>query len=878
VARFQPSYGYSYQQRRRGPRWPWVFALLIVAALAAAGAVLAAGGELTVDDLDPREPAREAAVIPTATPQPAATAAAAPTTTTASAPTQLTPAPSNGTDVEDDAGNNGASVDVRSILDDEGAATDEPAAATATTLPAPTEGATIEPASEPTPDPAALAVGGTPNDGGGEVAAADTTGGTGAPSAQSGTAGASPPAEQAGTDSPVVVAEEFAAHWESGDYDGLYDLLSSEAQDGIERQAFVDRYNAIAERAGLTEIRMEITGEPNLQTEIPTKVTMQSSKVGEIVEENAIKLVKEGGAWKVAWTPSLIFRDLGTDGCIEYAESGGKRGQILDRNGKPLAIDGQINQIGIVPGELTAEAGNETRVLRELSQLLDMSTDEIKELYQDAGDPSWFMPIKDVSAEEGERLLDEIAGLDGVRLLPATARTYPYGALTAHITGYLSRVTADDIAADPSLEGIEWVARAGIEAGADEILSGTPDARLSVVQCDTRAERALIKEQKGKPAKDVVLTIDVELQFAVDKALSDVEGEERGSSVILDPRTGAVLALVSHPSFDPNDFILGMTDQDADRLNDDILKPLLNRATMAGYPTGSIFKVITTAAALEHLGMTPETLIECPAQYTIPGTNVVANDWVVAEGVPAQGTLTLHQALVQSCNTVFYQLGYELDNKDPELLPEMTKAFGLGAPTGIPFLPETGGLVPSPEWKLDTVGDYWATGDAINLSIGQGYLLATPLQMANVYATIANGGDLLQPFIVEFSQDAAGQLERIGERTVTHELPIDREDVGAIQDALRDQTSNRAGVGSARVFGDFGWPIAGKTGTAQTDIGRATTPHSWFAAFGPYGEEATIASVVMVETKGEGVSYAAPATRAIYEYYIGTDLAAETGG
>ena len=157
-----------------------------------------------------------------------------------------------------------------------------------------------------------------------------------------------------------------------------------------------------------------------------------------------------------------------------------------------------------------------------------------------------------------------------------------------------------------------------------------------------------------------------------------------------------------------------------------------------------------------------------------PTTDVIANDWVVAEGVPAQGTLTLHQALVQSCNTVFYQLGYELDNTDPELLPDMAKAFGLGAPTGIPYLPETAGVVPSPEWKLETVGDFWATGDAINLAIGQGYFLATPLQMANVYATIANGGDLLQPFIVEYAQDAAGQMIYDYENWNWEEPPVAR--------------------------------------------------------------------------------------------------------
>jgi len=279
---------------------------------------------------------------------------------------------------------------------------------------------------------------------------------------------------------------------------------------------------------------------------------------------------------------------------------------------------------------------------------------------------------------------------------------------------------------------------------------------------------------------------------------------------------------------------------------------------------------------MANLDYTGETQIECPATYVIPGTEVVVNDWVVEEGAAEQGVLTLHNALVQSCNTVFYQIGYDLDKKDDQLLPDMAKAFGLGEATGIPFLPESSGTVPDPQWKQDVIGDFWARGDAINLSIGQGFLLATPLQMANAYAAIANNGSLLQPFIVEFAQNPqTNEQERIGGRDGIRRLPLEREQVLEIQSALRDQTSNAAGVGSARVFGDFRWPIAGKTGTAQTQRGRQDrdNPHSWFAAFGPYGDQSTIASVVMIESKGEGVGFAAPATRAIYEAYLKTDLA-----
>jgi penicillin-binding protein 2 len=197
----------------------------------------------------------------------------------------------------------------------------------------------------------------------------------------------------------------------------------------------------------------------------------------------------------------------------------------------------------------------------------------------------------------------------------------------------------------------------------------------------------------------------------------------------------------------------------------------------------------------------------------------------------------------------------------------MAKAYGLGTPTGIPYLQEIAGVVPSPEWKIGNIGDYWAIGDAVNLAIGQGFVEATPLQMANVYTTIANGGDLLQPFIVQ-SVITDGKTEEVGKRTVIHHIPLEDWMVEELQSALRDQTSNSWGAGSVSVFGDFGWPIAGKTGTAQNEQNVAGKPHSWFAAFGPYGETAEIASIVMVENSGEGVSFAAPITRTIFSDWL----------
>jgi penicillin-binding protein 2 len=390
-----------------------------------------------------------------------------------------------------------------------------------------------------------------------------------------------------------------------------------------------------------------------------------------------------------------------------------------------------------------------------------------------------------------------------------------------------------------------------------------------VVDCETRSQRDVIADRPAVQPRDIVLTIDKDFQASVYDALGD---DIQGSAVILDPRTGAVLAMASRPSFDPNWFVTGFSDKDWKYVNDEQKRPLLNRATQASYPTGSIFKAITMAAAMEHLGYTGETQIDCPQQWSIPGTDQVWRDWTYEEGLGAQGVLTLHWALVNSCNTVFYQLGAAMDEKGENLFPDMIKAFGLGAATGIPYLAEVAGIVPDPAWKLETFGDYWARGDAVNLSIGQGYLESTPLQMAVAYAAIANNGQVLRPFIVEYTRDESGAMTRAGKKKPLRDLPVDGDNLAQIQAALRDQTSNASGVGSARVFGDFGWPIAGKTGTAQNQLQRSGKPHSWFAAFGPYGERATIASIVMVESVGEGVSYAAPRTRLIYEAYLKTSL------
>ena len=678
-------------------------------------------------------------------------------------------------------------------------------------------------------------------------------------------AAASPTPEEA---KPADAAQAYVAAWSALDYDKLYGLLTAKAQASISRADFVARYQGIAAEAGITAVKATVAGPPDLNTVAPIKVDYTTTKVGAVSQDNSLQLRNEDGNWKVDWTPSLIFKDLGT-GCISFVADPITRGSILDRNGKKLAYDGTVNVVGIIPGQLDNPASE----IKTLAKLIGMTADEITSKYKD-GQPDWFMPIKQYPEQMDQTLLNGIGQLKGVAVRTQTARIYPLGPAAAHITGYVTKVTADDINNDKTgtLDPNEWIGRAGLEAGANDILAGVPGGKLEIVDCTTRAETSVIAERQTVQPKDIVLTIDADFQKTVFTTLGDV----KGSSVILDPRNGAVLALASAPSFDPNWFITGLTGSQLAQVNDATKQPLLDRAAQASYPTGSIFKVITMAAGMADLGYTGDTSFDCPSQWSLPGSDQVFRDWTVEEGLGAQGQLTLHWALVNSCDTVFYQVGAALDEKDDTLLPNMAKAFGLGRATGIPYLGEIAGIVPDPQWKQKVVNDYWARGDAVNLSIGQGYLEATPLQMAVAYAAIANKGSVLQPYIVEFTKASDGSLTRVGKRTVTSKLPLSKSIINEIQSALRDQTSNAAGAGSYKVFGDMTWPIAGKTGTAENALDVSKKPHSWFAAFGPYGDTATITSIVMVESSGEGVTYAAPRTRAIYEAYLKTNLANET--
>ena len=651
---------------------------------------------------------------------------------------------------------------------------------------------------------------------------------------------------------PKRVAEIYIDAWNAGAYAQMYELITASAKEQITKEDFIARYEGIAVEAGIINVAGEVVSGQDDDRIFSIKVDFESSRIGEFTDENQIPISRDGDEFRVDWSPSLIFAGLG-EGFVEWTGDAPERGRILDRKGRPLAETGFISRVGIIPGQIT----NETELLTRLSQLLDMEQGTIQARYA-SGQPNWFMPIKDYPDDMDQALIEALGPIDGVVVQKWPARVYPVGSAAAHITGYLSEITAEEL---PSLskqgyEAGDLIGRGGVEAFAEEWLAGKRGGTLALRQRDGSLIR-IIGEVQPEPSKDVVLTIDIDLQIATDDSI----GDEIGSAVVMDPWTGQVLAMASRPTFDPNQFILGLSSEQWAVLNDPETRPLVNRATTEVYPTGSTFKVVTAAAAMAHLGYVAGTPINCPGTFSLPGADQVWRDWVPG----GQGQMDLHTGIYRSCNTVFYQIGEQLDDADEMLLPDMARAFGFGQLTGIDALYEVPGVVPDPIWKLETLGDAWARGDAVNFAIGQGFFAATPLQLTRAYAAITNGGTLYEPYLIMDVVNQQGEVVFRGEPTEAGKLPLAPEQVRVLTDAMYAviHASNGTAVGA---FASATYEASGKTGTAET--GReGEADHGSFGSFAP-SSSPRITIAALIENGVFGSQSAAPVARRIYDAYF----------
>ncbi len=580
------------------------------------------------------------------------------------------------------------------------------------------------------------------------------------------------------------------------------------------------------------------------------------------------------------------------------------RGEIVDREGRVLVRNRVGLAVKITPDKFPEDESDRQELYRRLGKLLDMRPGRIEKRVDEQFEELPFSKAtveQDVDRAIVMYIEERRENFRGVEVEPVFLREYPHGEIGAHLFGYVGEVTEEQLG-DPQYTGVELgdrVGKAGIEAEYDRFLRGQNGATQVQVDALGNLKKQLsdIQPQQGKQLR---LSLDLDVQRVGQTALAS--GTGKGAFAVLDVRNGEVLALGSHPSFDPNLFSRVVRESDYRRLTaDENGAPLTNRAVSAGYPTGSTFKLITATAALQEGFITPDTVQVDGGSITVGGVTFKN------AGDAVHGAIALRQALTVSSDVFFYLLGQDMNNTgDGQALQLWARRLGIGRQTGIDLPEEAPGFVPSKAWrdrehvefnrcvkrrKLTDAEIYqgqcgfidrpWSVGDNINLAVGQGDLQANPLQLAVAYATVANaaegkGGKVLRPRLGQRIENSLGQAEQNLQAPTARRLKIDRANATAIMEGLNG-AANGAGGTSTAVFGDFPIPIAGKTGTAEKGAGRAD--QSWYAALAPYPHP-KYAVVVTDEAGGFGADTAAPMARLILAelFNLNEDQLVEGGG
>ncbi len=675
-------------------------------------------------------------------------------------------------------------------------------------------------------------------------------------------------------------ARAFYRAWESGDYIGMYSLLSPQSQALVDSQSFVQRYEEAMETAAVQNVSVQPVSlvQDGREAQFGVSVTWDTAVVGPITREYTVPLVYEDNRWGIQWREGLILPELegGNRLAMEYKIP--SRASIYDANGYALAFQGKAISLGVIPGQIVDEAG----MLNALSAVLGKTPEEIKEMYASA-QPDWYVPVGDIPESLLQEHILNLQPYINAGLAPPEARNsriYSDSGVAPHIVGYTGFIPAEEIDSylNQGYRGDEMVGRTGVEAWGEDYLNGERGGTLSVVGSNGEFV-TILAEKDPLQSRSIFTTIDHTFQAAVEQALAEAVQTHpighSGAVVVLDVNNGDVKALASYPTYDPAIF-------DALRPGSDVAltnvlnnpgRPLVNRATQGVYPAGSVFKIITMAAALNSGQYTPDTVYTSIGVWTRLGEEYAKTDW--RQG--GHGTVSLKQALVVSCNTCFYDVGYNLDGQDNTLLPETAFAFGLGQETGLVGTAESPGLIPDPEWKMTNHGEGWAAGDAVNMAIGQGFVQVTPLQIATILGAVANGGTIYQPKLVDRIGAGGGAPEEAWPVEENGRLPLADEQLAVVRESLWNVANGPWGTATDR-FEGLPIQVAGKTGTAEAPPNDS---HAWFAGYVPVApytkadgtviDQPEIAIAVIMENAGEGSAVAAPIFRRIVELYYGIE-------
>ncbi len=550
--------------------------------------------------------------------------------------------------------------------------------------------------------------------------------------------------------------------------------------------------------------------------------------------------------WQLQILQGDEYRKLSETNRFKIINIPAPRGIIFDRNGIPLVRNTAYYYASLIPNEF------DKKKIAPLSQLLNIPADEILSKIDEA-DVSPFVTVR---LKEG-LTFDEIAYIEarrsdfpGLIIEEEVSREYIYNELGAHLIGHLGRLSPAQ-SKDPAFRDIPpetFIGQWGIEKLYDSSLRGVPGKKIIEVNALGREIR-LLKETSPEKGDDITLSLDVNLQKGAELAF----GERAGALVAIKPKSGEILGMVSKPSFDPNLFSRGISNDDWVAITSDPKKPMLNRALQSQYPPGSTFKIVTAIAGLEERVINPQTDVDCRG-------GISYGQWRFGcwrkEG---HGTVSLHRAIVESCDVYFYEVGRRLGI---DKIAKHAINFGFSKKTGIELDIERDGVIPSTQWKMENKKLPWFLGETFNAAIGQGYVSVTPIQLAVFASAVANGGTIYKPTLLKDAQPV-----------ISGETNVSPETIELIKSGLFGVVNEPGGT--AYASRSTLTNIAGKTGTAQVVsmksgiryLSDRFKDHAWFFAFAPF-ENPEIAVAVLVEHGGHGGSAAAPIAKKAIEEYI----------
>lgn len=558
------------------------------------------------------------------------------------------------------------------------------------------------------------------------------------------------------------------------------------------------------------------------------------------------------------------------------------RGLIIDRNGIVIGRNYSALTLDVNASEIK---GNADELIDEISQIVLISPRDrrnFKRSLEDSRKMGTF-PLRSMLTEaETARFMANRYRFPGVEIRARSFREYPYNELASHLIGYIGRVSLKDKermqseiesakADDPDalqtsfLPGIQYVGKIGLEQSYENVLRGSPGYDQVEITAGGKPVRTL-SSSPSVPGKNIVLSVDIKLQYLVEQ----LYGNFRGAFVAIEPQTGDILAFVSKPNFNPNDFVEGIDSVTWKELNDSPQKPLYNRPLKGIYPPGSTYKPFMALAALETKKRTPSQSISDPGYFDF-GNHTFRDDKKGGHGI-----VDMQKSIVESCDTYYYLLARDMG---VNMMHDFMKPFGFGQITGIDLKGESRGILPSTEWKKNTFKkpeqQKWYEGETISLGIGQGYNAFTILQLAHGMANMANNGVVMKPHLVKAVEDPFTRNRVLTTPKESYRIDLNQENIEVIKKAMVEV--NNSGT-SASVFKGTGYQVGGKTGTAQVfslnskEYKHSATAeflrdHALYIAFAP-ADKPTIVIAMVVENAGFGAQYAAPIARKALDFYI----------